>query len=49
MKSFVNARFIISGTWDMILGKIEAVTGRSKSKDKQNRVSIDFPLLNVVT
>uniref|UniRef100_A0A2A4J3E8 Disks large homolog 5 n=1 Tax=Heliothis virescens TaxID=7102 RepID=A0A2A4J3E8_HELVI len=26
------------GTWDMILGKIEAVTGRSKSKDKQNKV-----------
>lgn len=25
------------GTWDMIVGKIEAVTGR-KSKDKQNRV-----------
>lgn len=24
----------------MILGKIEAVTGRSKSKDKQNRVRI---------
>lgn len=26
------------GTWDMIRGKIEAVTGRSKSKDKQNKV-----------
>lgn len=27
-----------AGTWDMIRGKIEAVTGRSKSKDKQNKV-----------
>ncbi|XP_053610257.1 disks large homolog 5 [Plodia interpunctella] len=26
------------GAWDMIRGKIEAVTGRSKSKDKQNKV-----------
>ncbi|XP_072944694.1 disks large homolog 5 [Epargyreus clarus] len=26
------------GTWDMIRGKIEAVTGRAKSKDKQNKV-----------
>ncbi|GBP27676.1 Disks large homolog 5 [Eumeta japonica] len=26
------------GTWDMIRGKIEAVTGRSKSKDKQNKI-----------
>ncbi|XP_059054689.1 disks large homolog 5 [Achroia grisella] len=26
------------GKWDMIRGKIEAVTGRSKSKDKQNKV-----------
>lgn len=29
------------GTWDMIRGKIEAVTGRSKSKDKQNKVESD--------
>ncbi|XP_045500224.1 disks large homolog 5 [Colias croceus] len=26
------------GTWDMIRGKVEAFTGRSKSKDKQNKV-----------
>ncbi|XP_050677156.1 disks large homolog 5 [Leptidea sinapis] len=26
------------GTWDMIRGKIEAVTGRSKCKEKQNKV-----------
>ncbi|XP_026322760.1 disks large homolog 5 [Hyposmocoma kahamanoa] len=26
------------GAWDMIRGTIEAVTGRSKSKDKQNKV-----------
>ncbi|XP_013178316.1 PREDICTED: disks large homolog 5-like, partial [Papilio xuthus] len=28
----------VAGTWDMIRGKIEAVTGRTKSKDKQNKV-----------
>lgn len=33
---------MFAGTWDMIRGKIEAVTGRSKSKDKQNKVRIVF-------
>ncbi|KAI8439750.1 hypothetical protein MSG28_013443 [Choristoneura fumiferana] len=35
---FTRAVWMPTGTWDMIRGKIEAVTGRSKSKDKQNKV-----------
>lgn len=41
----------VAGAWDMLRGKFEAkfeaVTGRSKSKDKQNKVYLIFHLVHI--